>query len=114
MADNKYTAEVAIDIGGKPHVMEFDWRAVAQVHSECGADVLRNIFSVSPETIAKIILAGLKKHHPEVTLDMVMSASLPYIPTLTLLDRAITFFYFGADGVSAAKDDEPAPDSKKN
>lgn len=108
---NAYTGEVEIIIGGLPLTMQFNWRALATVHQECGPNAIKDIYNLSAEDVAKIIHAGLKKHHPEVTLDMVMDGAPPLIPALAKLDQAISFAYFGTDSLKPA--DGAEDDSKK-
>lgn len=112
MSENVYTGEVDITIGGQKCVMVFDWRALAKIHAECGPMALRSILNQSPEVIAKILLAGLAKHHPAITLDNVLDGAPPLITALALIDKAVSFAYFGADG--APDDTSATEDSKKN
>lgn len=112
---NQYTAQVPIEILGAEYKLELDWRAIGRIKTELGDRALANIHSHSPEDITTILLIGLAKHHPEVTRDMVLNSSPPWLPTLNKIQLALAYFYWGAEGPPLDKDDAPAEDdSKKN
>lgn len=111
---NKYTAQVPISIGGKEYGLELDWRAVSRIYSEVSPTAFTNMFRHAPEDVARIIHAGLAKNHPEVTLDMILDAGMPFLPTFEVINKALAYFYFGADGPPEDSQPEPAADSKKN
>lgn len=98
---NKYTGEVEIQIGAKKAILVYDWRAIAELQTKLGADAITDMFKqVKPSTIAEILLIGFKKKSPDVTLEDILDASPCLIPTVKLIEKAITFSYFGADEVT--------------
>lgn len=112
---NQYTAQVPFAINGTEYMLELDWRAVARIKTELGDRALANIHSHSPEDIATIIIIALAKHHPEVTREMVLDGSPPWLLTLNKIQLALAYFYWGAEGPPQDKDAEPEEDeSKKN
>lgn len=119
MQANPYTAETAITIGGQQCSLVFDWLALAAIHTECGADAINNTFKKStmwqqsPMVYAKMVHAGLKAKHPEVTFEQVVSGLPPFAIVVEILTTALLVAYFGNDNPQPA-DDGSADDSKKN
>lgn len=112
---NKYTAQVPITISGKEYTLEYDWRAVSKLYSAFGEKALVGISRRSPDDVALFLHAGLCKHHPEVTLDFILDAGLPYIPTFDPIEAGIMYFYYGAGGVPEKADStDESGNSKKN
>lgn len=97
--DNKYTAEVSIEISGKKHTIVYDWDALATLRSEYKPDIVHDLFKYQkPDLLAEILAIGLKRHHPQMTAKKIKDASPPFIATVDAIDRALTYAYFGADG----------------
>jgi len=119
---NPYTGEVSILIGGTPRTMVFDWRALAKIHAECGEDAVTNMFRASevfrqsPDKIAKMIHAGLLRHHPDVTIEAILDGAPPYAQAVELVSKGLTFAYFGPNSPAdeAKGEDSAGDDSKKN
>jgi len=115
-ADNPYTGESDLVLGGKLHTLVFDFRSLATIHAQCGANAIKGFFedamNADPMVLAKIVHAGLHRKHPEVTLDMVLDGLGSYIETTAVLTKGLLFAYFGTDKAQAK--DEPAEESKKN
>lgn len=120
-ADNPYTGETKIKVGASDLTLIYDFRALASIHAECGPLAVKNFFNrddiwqQSPEVVAKIVHAGLKKNHSEVTLDMVLDGLPPYAETVATVSKALVYAYFGPDVAEAsAATGEPEEDLKKN
>ena len=102
---NKYTGEVEIILAGKPHTLVYDWRALAEVQTKHGGNIVKELFNgISPAVVADILVIGLRKKHPEITVETLMDISPPFIPMVQALDRAIAYSYFGVDEVAEATD----------
>lgn len=116
MTDNAYLGESTVNLSGKAYTLVYTWRGLAEIQTKFGGNILKELFSgLSPLTVAEIIHIGLKKNHPEITLDHVIDSSPPMIPTLQALDRALALAYFGADGIPTSEpaQDVQSPDDKK-
>lgn len=97
---NKYTGEVDIKLGEKTCTLIYDWRAIAQIQSTLGKDFITDLQkNVNPGSIAEVLVIGLKKKNPEVTVDQILDASPPLLHTIEIVATAIGFAYFGAEGV---------------
>ena len=112
---NKYTGEVEILLADKPYKLVYDWRALAEVQTKHGGNILKELFNgISPATIADILVIGMKKHHPEMTVDTLMDISPPFIPMVQALDKALAYSYFGAeDTVEASGEKQVSEVDKK-
>ena len=100
MADNKYTGDIDFVLGGEPVKLRYDYAAIASMQSNLGNAILQDIFKdPNPELVAKMLIAGLQKHHPAITLDRIMEFSPPILPTLQVIDAALTVAYYGPEGL---------------
>lgn len=104
MAANKYTGEVPVKIGKQDCTLVFDWGAISDLHSQFEKDLKGGLLDVGkincPKKIAAIVAIGLKKYHPEITADFILSQADNYMAVLAYkkyLDVAIAYSYFGAD-----------------
>ncbi len=97
---NPLTGEKIIQIQGKPHVLRYTWRAVAEVTRKYGDNP--NLFD--PEIIANVAAAGLREKHPDMTAERIMEISPPLVPFAKDVQEALTWAYFGAEGVTNTKD----------
>lgn len=111
---NKYLGEVVLNIGGKEARLVYDWRALSEIQTKHGASILKDLFKgVSPDTIADILAIGFRKHNPEVTAAAILDASPPFVPMVQAIDKALSFSYFGADGIPDEVAAEVDEDAKK-
>lgn len=95
---NKYNGEVPVNIGGKAYTLVYDWNAVALIQSEYGKEAITAMLAqVQPDKMAKILLAGLNRHHPDITAEDIIKASPPILPTVEAIDTALQYAYFGPD-----------------
>lgn len=97
---NRITGEKIIQIQGKPHVLRFTWRAVAEVTKKYGDNP--NLFD--PEVIASVAAAGLRDRHPDMTAERIMEISPPLVPFAKDVQEALTWAYFGAEEAAASGD----------
>ena len=113
---NKYLAQVPFKLGEKELTLEYDWRAVSELYSAFGPQCLRGLTLRAPDEIALFIHAGLKKNHPEITVDDVLNAQLPFLSVFEPIERGILFFFYGAEGppADAAGDEDEPTGAKKN
>lgn len=105
---NKYTGEVDVTIDGEKYKLILDYRAQAEIQSKYGKDAFKDIFqNITPALIADILVAGLKKHHPNITLDWILDVSPPLVPMTKAIDKAMLYAFFGADGVPETSEETP-------
>ena len=119
MQANPYTAETPITIGGQECSLVFGWKALAQIYAECGPDAINNTFKKStmwrqsPDTYAKMVHAGLKEKHADITLDQVFAGLPPFAIVVEILTTALLLAYFGSEGPQPSENSTD-DDSKKN
>lgn len=115
---NTYLGEIDLKVGEKVYTLVYDWAALAAIASEFGKDAIQKIseFAYQPDKLAKIVIIGAKKKNPDLTLEVLMEASLPIVEVCNTVELAITYAYFGKvpglDELSGKKD-ELSEDSKK-
>ena len=111
---NKYTGEVSLETRNKTLTVAYDWSAIAALRSEYTDEEIDSVFN-NPDikTIAKVLLIGLKKHHPDMTIDAVYESSPPFVPTINAIKEAFTYAYFGNELPIEAEDIEPKKKTKK-
>lgn len=83
MMANKIKGEVALMHGGKSYTLVLDFNALADFEAEAGVAnalvSLQNIAAMSATHTRALFWAGLKQHHPEITLadaGAILSANL--------------------------------------
>lgn len=98
---NKYTGEVAVQIGKRNCILVFDWDAVSALHTQYEADLKGGLLDATkindPKKLADIMAIGLQRHQPGMTGADVCAASPPLLLMKKQLDSAIAFAYFGPD-----------------
>ena len=101
---NKYTGATPLMLNGKKYTLVFDWRALAKLRSQFNDKDISNLLNEGQiGDIAAIVAIGLEKHHDHMTAETVIEISPPLMTTLESLDDALTFAYFGPDGVNEKK-----------
>jgi hypothetical protein len=114
MTDNKYAGEVTFAFGDAEYTLCYDWKAISAVQSKYGNKAFAELFDApNLATLAGILAIGLKKNHPEMTADKVMDISPPAVEAVKLIDRAVAFAYFGADGLKEIEAQASEADEKK-
>lgn len=88
-------------IEGKPYYLRYSWAALAEVAGKYGDNP--NLFD--PETVAFVGSAGLRERHPEMTPEKIMELSPPLIPFANDVQQALTWAYFGDQGVPKEEGD---------
>lgn len=101
---NPITGEHDITIAGRPYTLRYDWAALAEVESAHGQ--APNLFS--PDVVASVAAAGLKRQHPEMTAERIKELSPPLVPLAHAVQTALQWAYFGAEGIP-----DDAGDKKK-
>lgn len=110
---NKYTGEVALDIGGKPHRLVFDWEALSRLQSELGENALASLgFGMEVTALAAFVAAGLQRHHPGVTAEEIIRSAPPLVLTIEAVQKAMEFALWGPDG-PPKEESEPHPRKRK-
>lgn len=112
---NPITGDYEIVLGGKKYQLHYGFKAISQLIADCGAAVLEDLFKdPHPSTVAKMIVAGLQDNYPAghpdaLTFDQIVELSPPIIPSLKIVDRALSLAYWGPDGPPKA-----GPSEKKS
>lgn len=94
MSVNRARGEVAVDIEGKPYVLVYDLDALASIESELQMHPLSAMALIekSAKVFRAFLLAGLKRHHPEITAEDVGKMYCPVMvvgePVMDALDLA--------------------------
>lgn len=71
---NKNKGEVALKAGEKEYILRFSANALCDLESSTGKTIMqimdgvKNIENLSMTTVRAMLWAGLKEHHPEVTI----------------------------------------------
>jgi hypothetical protein len=78
---NKYTAVVKIQIGKQTYNLVYNWNAIAEVKSfYSGDDIITKLNGgKDPILLAKVLAAGLKENHPEITAKQILDISPPIL-----------------------------------
>lgn len=82
-------------INGKSYYMRFTWAALAEVSHKYGENP--NLFD--PETASFVGSAGMRGNHPEMTPEKIMVLSPPLVPFADDVQKALTWAYFGDQGI---------------
>jgi len=105
MPSNKYTGDVELEIAGQIKTMRFDWRAISDARSVLDTDITKTDFRLLElPVLSHVAAAGLKRHHPELTADVIMELSPPVYLLCYAIDVALAFAYMGAGGQEAAEE----------
>lgn len=87
-------------------LLDFDWPALAKVYEQFGATA--DLFN--PSVLGEVVVLGLKRHHPDITLAAVHAGSPPVVEVIRTVDRALKFAYSGIDpDQTAPAESDPAP-----
>ena len=106
--DNKYSGIKDIKLGGKSAKLFYGWEAISSIKSQLGERGLLGLMHKDLKEVALVLKAGLEEHQPnEYSIEEIIKISPAIIPTVTLINEALEYSYWGPDG--APKED--APDS---
>ncbi len=102
MTDNKYTADVVLNIQGKDYKLSFPWEAISQMksdHEDYQDEMIKAIDGHDPKRLAYFVTIGLAKNHPgKLTAEDIFKAS----PPLEIVERAIhdalAYAFYGPTG----------------
>lgn len=81
--------EIMID--GIAYKVEFSWPTFAEVRKTYGADP----DMMDPEVLSGVVALALKRHHPMVTAEQLMTASPPMVPVAQAYRAAVTRLFWG-------------------
>lgn len=122
MSDNRYTGDVAVKLGDTDYTMNADWDAIATAQETFDdVDVLKSPGRLNARQLATLIAILLKKHHPDVTAELIMKLSPPLNFIMPYIHKTLLYAYRGADEVEeieraleeAAKQADKKPAKKK-
>lgn len=80
-----------IEIDGQTYKVEFNWPSFAEARKTLGEDP----DMMNPEALSQYVAFALKRHHPMVTADQIMTASPPMIPVAKAVRAAVTRLFWG-------------------
>ncbi|MFA5706800.1 MAG: hypothetical protein WDA41_10635 [Candidatus Neomarinimicrobiota bacterium] len=92
---NPITGEAEITIAGQAYSIRYDWAALAEVEAAHGQ--APNLFS--PDVVASVAAAGLKRKHPDMTAERIKELSPPLVPLAHAVQTALQWAYFGDEGI---------------
>ena len=87
----KKTGIPEIEIDGNTYKAEFTWTSFAEVRTKYGEDP----DLMNPAVLGDYVACVLRRHHPMVTLDQIMTASPPMVPVARTIRQAITRLFWG-------------------
>lgn len=94
------TGTKRVDIDGKAYYLRFTWAALAEVAGKYGDNP--DLFQ--PETVAFVASAGMREKHPEMAPEKIMELSPPLVPFANAVQQALTWAYFGDQGIPEGDD----------
>jgi len=101
---NEYAGKYRIDINGNNYTLVYDWDALANIEGLCGLKAIQTLFtSINTGLLAQMLEIGLRRHHPEMTVDKLKELSPPYMPCVQAVDKALALAYYGVDTVKPEK-----------
>lgn len=80
-----------IEIDGQSYKADFSWPAFAEARSKYGEDP----DLMNPAVLSEFVALALKRHHPMVTADQIMTASPPMVPVAKAIRAAINRLFWG-------------------
>ena len=88
---NPIQGEAPLVLDGTVYTLVYDWRALAVMAQAVGADP--NLFD--PQTLACVIVAGLARHHGDMTQADIFDASPPMATVVEDFNNALRMAYYG-------------------
>lgn len=103
MSANKERGEIAIKIDGEERILKYGWNEIAQLQEKFGekVDTALNdaIKSFKPGIIAEILVIGLQRNWPEVSVEAIMEISPPIMEASQKIFRAFNLAMFGDETI---------------
>ena len=112
--DDPYNGEVSLNMAGENYTLVYDWAALAKLKTtftESDLDAIVN--GENMEMMAEVMAIGLQRHHEGIAAEEIKKLSPPLLPTVTALNKALTYAYFGPDGDTATKTPQKKTRKKK-
>lgn len=109
----KRAVPAGVTLNGKTYKCYFEYDTYGEVRAIHGGEP----DYLDPSILADFVVAGLKKQHPEITRDVIMSAKpqVPMIPAVLSVKDAIQELFYGPDFKFEEEDDkEKDKDEKVN
>lgn len=106
---NPYVGDMPVDIAGERLTLAYDWKALARIRAELGAEGQTEALSGNPEKLGLLVSIGLERHHPEWTPDKVLKASPFVIPMVKAVEQALVVSFFGPEGVPKEEENPQMP-----
>ena len=102
---SKYDGDFSFELKGKKLTICYDWLALAALSDfdDAVKEIAKPIDTINPLRIAEVLFCGLRKHHPEIGIDDIVEWSPPLMRVVMIIDKALSYSYFGADGVPVDK-----------
>jgi hypothetical protein len=102
--DNAFTGDVELALGDQRLTLRYDWKALAALRTRFGKGFMRKLDEVmmdaaeDPEALADLVVAGLRRNHPEVTVEAIMDQSPPVTEVIAAVSQALAFAFYGPAG----------------
>ena len=100
---SKYDGQFEFELKGRRLTICYDWAALSLLSDYPNSlpEVSKPIAEINPERIAEVLSCGLIANHPDMTKDAIMEWSPPLIRSVMVIDKALSYAYYGPDGPSA-------------
>jgi hypothetical protein len=98
MTANAHKGEVSLLLGGKEHIVLYDWNALAKVQAQLGTDFDRKLAEATTQmnvaVLADVLSAGLERHNA-MTADEIKAASPPVMDVVMAIIKAMNIAFHG-------------------
>ncbi len=105
---NHWTGEVALTIGGRDLLIQYDYAALARLRDEIGADfgerLDKSVTELDVELLCRVLAIGLARHHAEITAEWIYAASPPLLIAYKAIRQSLGYTFNG-DGEAPARPD---------
>lgn len=100
---NKHAGVVLVEIDGQARRLRYGWAQIGALQDQLGAEFTMRIATALTthdlKTIAIVLVIGLQRDWPEVTVEAIYSASPPILIASQALEAALNASFNGAKGV---------------
>lgn len=115
---NPYRGETPLSFGGETYKIVFDWEAIALLQQEYGkkdfdSRVTQAWSMGDVHELAKILSIGLRKHHPDISPEMVMEASPPINVATEAVITGMHRAFNGLDPPSLQEEEQENPRNRR-
>lgn len=92
---SEHTGEYSLEMGGKKYTLKFGWKAISELTSTYGEDALENLTLGNVDVLANVLVIGLKKHHPEITIEKIFDEDPPVLFAAEAVQKALMHAFYG-------------------